>query len=141
MPTPEATTSDAGAPVERVTIDDPTTWYRRGDQEIHLADMVDSNSPGAAMTVGFARYGKGETNPWVLTYDEALVVTKGAFTVWTGDHATSAKAGQVLYLRAGAEVLYQADEDTELVMVTYPHWFDATASSVQSHRLDEFQPQ
>lgn len=50
------------------------------------------------MTVGFARYRKGESNDWTVSYDEALVITKGAFTVQTDDGSTSARAGEVIYL-------------------------------------------
>jgi ketosteroid isomerase-like protein len=34
---------------------------------------------------GYARYAPGESNEWVVTYDEALIVTKGAITVTSAD--------------------------------------------------------
>jgi ethanolamine utilization protein EutQ len=71
----------SGPGVLKVSSDDPgLRWYRRGDQQLRLADAVDG-SDGAAMTVGFARYAAGESNEWVMSYDEALVVTRGAFAV------------------------------------------------------------
>ncbi|MGH8986525.1 MAG: cupin [Acidimicrobiia bacterium] len=128
---------DSKTAVRRVAIDDPMTWYQRGSQELWLADALDDTS-GGAMTVGFARYRKGETNDWTLSYDEVLVITKGAFTVEHAGGATSAVAGEVIYLRAGADVVYRADEDTELVYVTSPHWFEATQRSRHAAKLDEF---
>ncbi|MCG5218318.1 cupin domain-containing protein [Streptosporangium soli] len=127
------------APVERFTIKDPTTWWQRGEQEIFLGDVLDQTGD-AAMSVGFARYRKGETNEWTVSYDEALIVTKGAFTVQSESGPVSIKAGEVIYLRAGADVVYQADEDTELVYVTHPHWLEATTASPYAAKLEEFHP-
>jgi ethanolamine utilization protein EutQ len=125
--------------VEQLTSDQPTTWYQRGEQQIFLADALDHTSD-AAMTVGFARYRAGEANDWTVSYDEALVITTGAFTVRSRQGAVSARAGEVIYLRAGEEIVYQADEDTELVYVTHPHWLAATESSPHAAKLDEFHP-
>lgn len=123
--------------VHLVTSGDTMTWYQRGDQDIHLADALDQ-AGGTAMSVGFARYGAGETNDWTVSYDEALVITKGAFSVrWAGG-TVSARADQVIYLRAGTPLEYVADEDTELVYVTHPHWLAATEASPYAAKLDEF---
>ena len=81
-----------GPGVQKVTSDDPDLrWYRRGDQHLRLADAVDG-SAGAAMTVGFARYAAGESNDWVMSYDEALVVTRGSFAVDSGGDADRRRA-------------------------------------------------
>jgi ethanolamine utilization protein EutQ len=125
--------------VEWFAIDHPSTWFQRLDQQIYLADVLDGTS-GAQMSVGFARYAKGETNPWKMTYDEALIITRGVFTVRGPDGPVSAKAGEVIYLRAGTEVVYEAAEDAELVYVTYPHWLVTTEKSDQAGRLAEFHP-
>jgi ethanolamine utilization protein EutQ len=116
------------------------TWYRRGRQQIRLADAIDG-SDGAAMTVGFARYAAGESNEWVMSYDEALVVTRGRFAVDSGGSATEAGPGEVIYLSPGTPVVYRAVEDTEVVYVSYPHWFEATERSPHAARLGEFAPE
>ncbi|WET78708.1 cupin [Amycolatopsis sp. QT-25] len=123
--------------VDHFTSDHASTWFQRLDQQIFLTDVL-SHESGASMSVGFARYGKGEKNPWKMTYDEALVITSGTFTVEGPSGSVTAQAGEVIYLRSGTEVTYVADEDTELVYVTYPHWLEATESSVEAHRLDDF---
>jgi ethanolamine utilization protein EutQ len=93
------------------------------------------------MSAGFARYGKGQTNEWTVTYDEVLVVTKGIFTVRSADGAHTAKVGEVIFLTEGTKVVYQAEEDnTEVVYVTYPHWFDAQRNSEHTALLDVFHP-
>ncbi|MEV6908629.1 cupin [Amycolatopsis sp. NPDC051071] len=123
--------------VEHFTSADASTWFQRLDQQIFLADVLSDDS-GAAMSVGFGRYRKGEKNPWKMTYDEALVITSGSFSVEGPSGSVTARAGEVIYLRAGTEVVYVAEEDAELVYVTYPHWLVATESSAEAHRLDDF---
>ena len=92
------------------------------------------------MSVGFAHYDKDESNEWTVTYDEVLVVTKGVFTVNSADGAKTAKAGEIIFLTDGSKVVYRAEEDTELVYVTYPHWFDAQSKSEHADLLDKFHP-
>ena len=123
--------------VRKVTSDDDLRWYWRGDQQLRLADAIDSDSE-AAMTVGFGRYSAGESNDWVMSYDEALVVTKGSFAVDSGGESTVAGPGEVIYLSPGTPVVYRAIEDTELVYVSFPHWYEATLRSPHAARLDEF---
>jgi ethanolamine utilization protein EutQ len=119
---------------------DVATWWQRGNQQLFLGDVLDHTSD-AVMGVGFARYRKGEANPWTVSYSEVLIVTKGVFTVLTPEGlSASASVGEVIYLPAGAEVIYQADEDTELVYVAHPHWFEATENSPFADKLQEFRP-
>ena len=123
--------------VRKVSSDDDLRWYRRGEQQLQLADAIDQDS-GAAMTVGFGRYAAGESNDWVMSYDEALVVTKGSFAVDSGGETTVAGPGEVIYLSPGTPVVYRAIEDSEVVYVSYPHWYEATLRSPHAARLDEF---
>jgi ethanolamine utilization protein EutQ len=106
--------------------EDVDAWYRPGNRRIFLADVVDPGN-GESMSVGFARYAPGESNAWTITYDEALIVTKGSFTVAAEDgRETTAGAGEIIFLRKGTAVVYSAkDEGAELVYVTYPHWSQA----------------
>jgi len=91
------------------------------------------------MTVGFAHYAPGAANEWVVTYDEALIITRGAFTVTSADGVeTTARVAEIIFLRAGTPVVYSAKGDgAELVYVTYPHWSETEASE---RFLDVFQP-
>jgi ethanolamine utilization protein EutQ len=123
------------------TIDDVETWYRPGEIKMLLGDVLDpSNSE--SMSVGFAHYAPGASNEWVVTYDEALIVTNGAFTVTSADGVeTTARAGEVIFLRVGTPVVYSAKEEgAEVVYVTYPHWAEAHAASEYAPFLDSFQP-
>jgi ethanolamine utilization protein EutQ len=120
------------------TAEDVDTWYRPQEIEMLLGDVLDpSNSE--SMTVGFAHYAPGAANEWVVTYDEALIITRGAFTVTSADGVeTTARVAEIIFLRAGTPVVYSAKGDgAELVYVTYPHWSETEASE---RFLDVFQP-
>jgi ethanolamine utilization protein EutQ len=125
---------------QHLTIEDATTWWQAGDRQVFIADVLDSSS-SASMTVGFARYDKGATTEWVVTYDQALVVTKGVFTVRTAGGVITAKAGEAIFLTKGTTVLYEGEEDgTEIVYVTFPHWWDVHRESEHAHLLAQFRP-
>ena len=124
--------------VKHFTIKDPAKWYQHTDRKIFLGAVLDKTNSDS-MSVGFARYGKGESNEWTVTYDEVLIVTKGSFTVHSVDGVQTAKAGEVLWLTKGTKVVYQGEEDnTELVTVTYPHWEEATHKSNHDDLLNSF---
>lgn len=116
-----------------------TQWYQSKDDPIFLGDVVDADS-GTQMSVGFARYAKGAQNDWVVTYDEALIVTKGQYSVVTDEGTATAKAGEVIYLTKGTKLTYRADEETEVVYVSYPHWAKAQSESEHAHFMDTFHP-
>jgi ethanolamine utilization protein EutQ len=127
------------AGIRLFTADDAETWYRPGERQIFLGDVVDASSSDS-MTVGFARYAPGESNEWTVTYDEALIITKGAFTVTSAEGVeTTARPGEVIFLRTGTPVVYSAKEEgAELVYVTYPHWSSVPEASEAFARA--FQP-
>lgn len=116
-------------------------FYQYSDRQIFVGDVLDSSNSDT-MSVGFYRNKKkGEKNEWVVTYDEALIVTRGALTVRSADGAKTAKAGEVIFLTKGTEVAYEAaEDDTEVVYVTYPHWMDTQTKSKHAHLLDSYHP-
>jgi ethanolamine utilization protein EutQ len=110
--------TQAPAPIRHLTADNVATWYQQDDLEMVVGDANDPST--APVVVGFARYRKGTANQITLPYDEALIVTRGVLTVRRADGVATARAGEVIFHRAGARVVYQADEDTELVYVSHP---------------------
>jgi ethanolamine utilization protein EutQ len=124
--------------VELYTTDAVTAWYRARGVEMAIGDVVDASN-SESMSVGFARYAKGAANEWTLVYDEALVITKGRFTVDSADGPRTAGAGDVIFLRRGTRVVYRAEEDAELVYVTHPHWLEATRESELARQLDDYE--
>jgi ethanolamine utilization protein EutQ len=112
--------TEAPAPVQRLTADNVAAWYQQDDVEMVVGDALDPSS-STPLVIGFARYRKGATNQiTTLPYDEALIITRGAFTVRRADGVATATAGEVIFHRAGATVVYQADQDAEMIYVCYP---------------------
>lgn len=97
-------------------------WANVGEGEIFVSDVIDqARAPEAKMTVGFARVGAGEEMEISFPYDEVLVLTKGTYTVRThGGEEVTAKAGEVIYLPAGAVSTAYAEEDSEMAYVASP---------------------
>jgi len=116
-------------------------YYQYADRPIFVGDVLDAAS-SETMSVGFYRNEKkGERNEWIVSYDEALIVTKGVLIVRYGNDAKVARAGEVIFLRKGAAIAYEAGEDdTEVVYVTYPHWMDAHLESEHAHLLNAYHP-
>lgn len=116
-------------------------YYQYSDRQIFVGDVVDSSN-GSSMSVGFYRnLKKGEKNEWVVTYDEVLVVTRGALTIRSAAGATTARSGEVIFLTKGTPVAYEAAaDDTEVVYVTYPHWMEAQMKSEHAGLLEAYRP-
>lgn len=121
----------SAATIQHLTTGSVVTWYQQQGVEMVVGDALDV-AGGAPMVVGFARYRKGATNEVMLPYDEALIITRGVFTVRRADGVATARAGEVIFHRAGAKVVYEADEDAELVYVCHP--------ALQLEPVGSFQP-
>jgi ethanolamine utilization protein EutQ (cupin superfamily) len=83
-------------------------FFQYLNKEIFVGDVLDpSNS--SHMSAGYYRNKrKGEKNEWVVTYDEVLIVAKGALTIRTADGAKTAKAGEIIFLTKGTALAYEA---------------------------------
>jgi ethanolamine utilization protein EutQ len=116
-------------------------FYQYADREIFVGDVLDS-AGSDTMSIGYYRNrNKGDRNEWIVTYDEALIVIKGALTVRSAEGAKTAKAGEVLFITKGTAIAYEAaEDDTEVVYVTYPHWMDAQTRSEHAGLLESYHP-
>jgi ethanolamine utilization protein EutQ len=110
--------TEAKASIQHLTTDNVATWYQQQDVEVVVGDANDPST--APVVIGFARYRKGAANQITLPYDEVLIITRGVLTVRRADGVATATAGEVIFHRAGAKIVYQADEDAELVYVSHP---------------------
>ena len=120
---------------------DDAKFFQYLDKEIFVGDVLDSSNSGH-MSAGYYRNKKkGEKNEWVVSYDEILVVTKGALTIRTADSVKTAKPGEIIFLTKGTVLAYEAGEDdTEAVYITYPHWLHAQESSEHADLLSAYRP-
>lgn len=114
-------------------------WYQSNEQPIFLGDVLD-DSNSTSMGAGFAQYDKGASNIWVVTYDEVLIIIKGVFSVKTATGTATARAGEIIFLTKGTELTYIAEEESELVYVSYPKWATAQQNSQHANLLDTFHP-
>lgn len=126
--------------VSRFTPGDVPTWYQAKERRIFLGDVLDTSNSDT-MSAGFAVYAPGQSNDWVVTYDEVLIVTSGEFTV-TPQHGQPATAGpgELIFLRNGTKLRYAAGEQgADVVYVAYPAWMPAQEASEHAHLLTTFQ--
>jgi ethanolamine utilization protein EutQ len=105
--------------IQHFSADRVVEWYQQDDVEMIVGDALDPASD-PPLIAGYAHYRKGSSNQITLPYDEVLVITKGVFTVRRADGVVTASAGEGIFHQAGATVVYEADEDTELVYVSHP---------------------
>ena len=107
--------------VQHLTSDDTRAWFLAGDQDAMVGDVLNLATT-SAMRVRFGRYAKGAQHEWVVTYEETLIVTRGALRVRFDGGEQVARAGEVIALSKGAHVVYRGEEDdTEVVFVTHMH--------------------
>jgi ketosteroid isomerase-like protein/quercetin dioxygenase-like cupin family protein len=137
----EETAMRTSVGVRRFTPDDVQTWMQSEQRQIFLGDVLDATN-SVSLGVGFARYAPGESNEWVVTYDEVLIVTNGAFSVTTANgQKSTARAGEVIFLPRDTRLIYSAEEaGAELVYVMYPHWTETQLASDYADLLDTFHP-
>lgn len=124
------------ARVQKFSSDTLTSWMRDAEQNVAFGDIVGEET-GARMDVTFIKWGKGESHEFApLPYDEVFIVLKGSYTVRTADAELTANPGEVLYLWTGMTGTYSADEDAEIVAVTYPPYRQALRESGRGDDLD-----
>ncbi|MBR2687300.1 MAG: hypothetical protein IKE42_05570 [Aquamicrobium sp.] len=121
MDNPAQNAGSAPVRVAKFNISDAPLSKLYPEKTIELGDVIDRRS-GGTISIGYARYKSGEANDWKVTYDEALVITKGNFTVVYDGEDYTAALGEVIYLKKDTTIFYRANTDVELVYVTYPHW-------------------
>jgi ethanolamine utilization protein EutQ len=116
-------------------------FFQYRDKDIFVGDVLDSSN-SESMSVGYYHNEKkGEKNEWVVTYDEALIVVKGALTIRYADGLKTAKPGEIIFLTKGTAIAYEAGEnDTQVVYVSYPHWLDAHQKSEHARLLEDYHP-
>ena len=126
--------------VKRYTKND-AAFFQYLDEQIFVGDVVD-RSVSENMSAGYYRNDRmGAKNEWIVTYDEILVVISGALTIRSEGDVTTARPGEIIYLKRGTALAYEAGEDnTEAVYVTYPHWFEAQHNSAHADLLESFHP-
>jgi ethanolamine utilization protein EutQ len=88
-------------------------------RNVGLADVV-TGKDGAPMTAGFMSWNREDSFPWKLDYDEIDYVLEGVLHVGIDGRTLQAKAGDVLYLPRGSQVVFGTPNRVRVFYVTYP---------------------
>lgn len=91
-------------------------------QRIGLTDVVTAKEGN--LCAGFMTFDHSEL-PWFLNYDEADYIIEGDFVLQVGDKVFRAKAGDVVYIPKGSQVVFSSPAFCKVFYVTYPaNWAD-----------------
>lgn len=91
-------------------------------QRIGLTDVVTAKEGN--LCAGFMTFDHAEL-PWFLNYDEADYIIEGDFLLQVGDKVFRAKAGDVVYIPKGSQVVFSSPTFCKVFYVTYPaNWAD-----------------
>ncbi|AFQ43727.1 cupin domain-containing protein [Desulfosporosinus meridiei] len=86
-------------------------------QKVGLVDVIDSRVGNLAS--GFMTFDHSRL-PWFLNYDEVDYVIEGEFVLEVGGQVFRAKAGDVLYIPKGSQVVFSSPTFCKVFYCTYP---------------------
>jgi ethanolamine utilization protein EutQ len=88
-------------------------------KSVGLTDVVTAKDR-SPMTAGFMSWGKADSFPWTLDYDEVDYVLEGVLQLGIAGRVLEGKPGDVLYIPKGSKVLFGTPSRTRVFYVTYP---------------------
>ena len=88
-------------------------------REVRLADVV-TGKDASPMTAGFMSWGRADSFPWKLDYDEIDYVLEGVLHIRLGERVVEGRAGDVLYIPKGSEIVFATPSRVRVFYVTYP---------------------
>lgn len=96
------------------------------DKNIGLTDLVTARD-GAPMTAGMMSWGREDSFPWSLDYDEIDLVLEGVLHIEIDGRTLEGKAGDVFYIPKGSQIVFGTPSRTRVFYVTYPADWAAAA--------------
>ena len=120
--------------VRKFTITDAVMDRSPGqDEDIFAGNLVDEHD-GAAITIGYGRYGPDVSLTETMAVDDVMVVLEGRISVLSETGTVTAGPGEIVHMPRGQRVTIRSHETGAVTAyVTYPHWRTARSS-------DSFQP-
>jgi ethanolamine utilization protein EutQ len=88
-------------------------------KHVGLADVVTSKDR-SPMAAGFMSWARADSFPWTLDYDEIDYVVDGVLHVQVGGRTVEARAGDVVYLPKGSQIVFGTTSRVRIFYVTYP---------------------
>lgn len=109
--------------VRKFTIADASLERSPGQEaEVFVGNLIDERH-GGPITVGYGRYGPGQTLAETIAVDDVMIVLEGRLSVSTGSGDVTAGPGEIVYMPKGQAVTIRSHEEGALTAyVTYPHW-------------------
>lgn len=95
------------------------------DADIFAANMIDQRH-GGPVTIGFGRYGPGQSLEATIAVHDTMVILEGGLSVASDAGTVTAGPGEIVYMPKGSKVTIRADDKGAVTAyVTYPHWQEA----------------
>ncbi len=104
------------------------------DRNVGLADVI-SGRDGSPMTAGIMSWGRADSFPWTLDYDEVDLVLEGVLQITIGGRMLEGRAGDVFYIPKGSKILFGTPWRTKVFYVTYPaDWAAASTAPARPQK-------
>ena len=95
------------------------------DADIFTGNLVDQRH-GGPITIGYGRYGAGQSLSTDILVDDVMIVLEGKLSVTSDAGTVIAGPGEIVHMPKGSTVTIQAHEAGAVTAyVTYPHWQEA----------------
>ncbi len=88
-------------------------------KNVGLLDVV-TGKDRAPMTAGFMAWGRADSFPWTLDYDEVDYVVEGLLHLTIGGRVLEARVGDVVFIPKGSQVVFGTPSRVRVFYVTYP---------------------
>lgn len=98
------------------------------DKNVGLADVITARD-GSPMTAGIMSWGREDSFPWSLDYDEVDLVLEGVLQITIDGRTLEGRAGDVFYIPRGSKIRFGTPWRTKVFYVTYPADWAAAASA------------
>lgn len=103
-------------------------------KHVGLADVI-SGRDGSPMTAGIMSWGREDSFPWSLDYDEVDLVLEGVLQITIGGRMLEGRAGDVFYIPKGSKILFGTPWRTKVFYVTYPaDWASASSAPARPQK-------
>ena len=104
------------------------------DRNVGLADVITARD-GSPMTAGIMSWGRADSFPWSLDYDEVDLVLEGVLQITIDGRMLEGHAGDVFYIPKGSKILFGTPWRTKVFYVTYPaDWAAASTAPARPQK-------
>ena len=100
-------------------------------RNVGLLDLVTA-ADGSPMSAGIMTFGRADSFPWSLDYDEIDLVLEGVLTIEIAGRKIEGGVGDVLYIPKGSSIVFGTPNRTRVFYVTYPASWAAAAANTSA---------